>query len=53
MKTTKSAGSVDKGIRIVLVFILLVFGLFAPVGGGLKTASFVLAGERFSPESLA
>lgn len=41
---TRNVGSIDKNIRIVLGVIFIFAGLLAPLGTGLKIASFILAG---------
>lgn len=41
---TRNVGGIDKKLRIILGIVFIVGGLFAPMGAGLKTVSFVLAG---------
>ena len=43
----KNVGGIDKSIRIVLGIVLILVGLFAQLGGGIKIVLFVLAGIAF------
>lgn len=45
---TANVGSTDKKIRIIAGTILLIAGIFAPVGTGLRIGAFVIAGIAFA-----
>lgn len=48
IEMTANVGSTDKKIRIIAGTILLIAGIFAPVGTGLRIGAFVIAGIAFA-----
>lgn len=40
----KTVGGIDKGIRIVIGLILILIGIFLPMGTGWRVGLFIVAG---------
>ncbi len=40
----KNVGGIDKILRIILGIVLVIAGIFAPLGAGVRIAAFVIAG---------
>ncbi len=40
----KNVGGIDKILRIILGIALMLIGLFAPIGGGIRIPVFALSG---------
>jgi hypothetical protein len=44
----KNVGSLDRNIRIAVGAVLLLIGLFAQIGGGLRIGALLVAGIAFA-----